>query len=145
MAHYLHIEAAPYCYFLQGGTIDTGKFPPGTFAVAPQSSTKVDCDETVDRWKAAYKNFDGPPPGKFASSEVYNNLDNLSLVAMYNPSADASADCRVMTCTQTPKATGDPNVAGQQSGGQAEEKHAYALVCGTMPNALPINGSGPFT
>lgn len=145
MEHRLHIKTAYYYFFPQGGTIDTHRFPPGTFAVAPQSSTKVDCDETVDHWKAAYKNFDGPPPGRVASSEIYNNLDNLSLVAMYNPSADATADCRVMTCTQTPKATGDPDVSGRQSGDQAEEKQGYALVCRTMPNALPINGSGPFT
>lgn len=68
------------------------------------NSTEVDCNAAVEQWKDGYRNFSGPPSPRSKAGDLYNNLDTLSFIALYNPgsgSAKPTADCRVATCTKT--------------------------------------------
>ncbi|CDJ62348.1 SAG family member [Eimeria necatrix] len=122
-------------------------FEDGTYAFKSLDDAEPNCKETVDYWKAAFKNFTGLPPSKTEGETLYNNQDNVSFVALYNPSSSATADCRVVTCTQTTTST-----AGDGDGGgfstYAEDgttKKGYALICKTMPAVFGSNGSALFT
>ncbi|CDJ67858.1 SAG family member [Eimeria necatrix] len=117
-------------------------FQDGTYAFKSLTAAKPDCKETVDYWKAAYKNFTGLPPPKTESETLYKDQDNVSFVALYNPSYSATADCRVVTCTQTTTPATDDE-ANYAAGGNT--KNGYALICKTMPAAFESDGSALFT
>ncbi|CDJ33926.1 SAG family member [Eimeria mitis] len=118
--------------------------PSGTYAYHPvDSPDTVDCNAVVDKWKGAYTNFDGLPPSKKEGEKLYQNQDNVSFVALYNPSKDATADCRVVTCTKTTPAA-ERFKATRTTGGETEE--GSALICMTVPDVLPEEGeNAPFT
>ncbi|CDJ32534.1 LOW QUALITY PROTEIN: SAG family member [Eimeria mitis] len=84
-------------------TEDKAEFQSGTYAYLPiDDPNSVDCKAVVDKWKEAYSNFDGLPPANKEEEDLYDTQENVSFVALYNPSKEATADCRVVTCTQTP-------------------------------------------
>ncbi|CDJ57951.1 SAG family member [Eimeria maxima] len=117
---------------------DPTAFKSGTYAYQVVDPHSVNCDTVVDKWKDAYTNFDGVPPAYKDNKTLYSNPNNVSLVAMYNPSDNASADCRVVTCTKTvtDDATEDPTKITEGS----------ALICLTAPAALDkTRATGPFT
>ena len=117
---------------------DPTAFKSGTYAYQVVDPHSVNCDIVVDNWKNAYTNFDGVPPAYKDNKTLYSNPNNVSLVAMYNPSDNASADCRVVTCTKTvtDDATEDPPKITEGS----------ALICLTAPAALDkTRATGPFT
>ncbi|CDJ66648.1 SAG family member, partial [Eimeria necatrix] len=87
------------------GSSPANPFQDGTYAFKSLDDTEPNCKETIDYWKAAYKNFTGLPPSKTEGETLYKNQDNVSFVALYNPSSNATADCRVVTCTQTTTTT----------------------------------------
>ncbi|CDJ31544.1 SAG family member [Eimeria mitis] len=105
------------------------KFMSGTYAFQIVDAANLSCNDVVEKWKNAYSNFNG--------------RDNISFVAMYNPSEDATADCRVVTCTRTVTTapSGLPSEAEQQEeegeeeeGAKTEEtKAGSALICMTTP------------
>ncbi|CDJ62578.1 SAG family member [Eimeria necatrix] len=115
-------------------------FKEGTYAFKSLTAAEPNCKDTVDYWKAAFKNFSGLPPSESQAGNLYNNQDNVSFVALYNPSSDASADCRVVTCTKTTTA----NEALQSDSDQSPE-YGYALLCKTMPSAFTDDNTAPFT
>ncbi|CDJ40615.1 SAG family member (sag8) [Eimeria tenella] len=122
-------------------------FKDGTYAFKSLTAAKPDCKETVDYWKAAYKNFTGLPPPKTDNETLYKNQDNVSFVSLYNPSSSATADCRVVTCTQTTTST-TGGAGGGQLSTSAEDgttKNGYALICKTMPAVFGSDGSALFT
>ncbi|CDJ62584.1 SAG family member [Eimeria necatrix] len=132
------------------GSSTANPFQDGTYAFKSLTAAKPDCKETVDYWKAAYKNFTGLPPSKTEGETLYKDQDNVSFVALYNPSSDATADCRVVTCTQTiTSATDDADDAedpvGSSYAGGDNTKNGYALICKTMPGAFGTGSSAPFT
>ncbi|CDI86326.1 SAG family member [Eimeria praecox] len=113
------------------------KFDSGTYAFKALKSDVPDCSAVVDEWKGAYKNFDGPPPPNSKDQQLYSNPTNVSLVAIYNPSSGATADCRVVTCSRTTQTT-EPQATESASG--------FALICMTTPDVLPEdNSTVPFT
>ncbi|CDJ62587.1 SAG family member [Eimeria necatrix] len=122
----------------------TNPFEAGTYAFKSLTAAKPDCKETVDYWKAAYKNFTGLPPSKNDAETLYDDQDNVSFVALYNPSSNATADCRVVTCTQTNTSTAGP-VGATTDEGSETAKRGYALLCKTMPAAFASDTSAPFT
>ncbi|CDJ40602.1 SAG family member (sag12) [Eimeria tenella] len=122
----------------------TNPFSGGTYAFKKLTDEQHSCKETVDYWKAAFKNFTGLPPSKNDAGELYNSQDNVSFVALYNPSANASADCRVVTCTQT---TGVASKSASTSAdtGSATTKSGFALLCKTVPTVFANDTTAPFT
>ncbi|CDJ62579.1 SAG family member [Eimeria necatrix] len=116
-------------------------FEQGTYAFKSLTAEETNCKETVDYWKSAFKNFSGLPPSKSQAGELYNSQDNVSFVALYNPSSDATADCQVITCTKTTTTGGSE----QRSDPQRSNEYGYALICKTMPTAFTSNDSVPFT
>lgn len=107
-------------------TIDNSvkaQFVSGTYAFYLADSDTIDCDPVLKKWKNAYKNFEGMPPTYSQGAPVYKSDDNVSLIAMYNPSPNATADCRVVTCTKT---VDSPSSVDK----------GYALMCLTAPDAL---------
>ena len=100
-----------------------GTFSAGTYAYYVANSDTVDCKAVLKQWKDAYKNFEGLPPKYSAEAAVYQNPDNVSLVAMYNPLSGATADCRMVTCTKT---VDSPSTT----------ENGYGLMCMTSPDAL---------
>ncbi|CDJ45665.1 SAG family member [Eimeria brunetti] len=122
--------------------VDSGKvFVSGTYGFQVLSGSTPSCTAVVDKWKDAYKNFNGLPPPNAEKSELYSNNDNVSFVAMYNPSANAVADCRVVTCTKT--TTPNKKTRGENT---PNEKKGFALICLTTPDVLPKdNNTVPFT
>lgn len=116
-------------------------FEKGTYAFRPLTSTDPKCTESVEFWESAFKNFSGLPPSKSKGGALYGIRENVSFIALYNAQTDATVDCRVVTCTQT-TTTGD---AAEHSDPPANEKYGYALICKTMPAALPDDDSAPFT
>ncbi|CDJ62585.1 SAG family member [Eimeria necatrix] len=118
----------------------------GTYAFKSLTAEQPNCKEAVDYWKAAYKNFTGLPPSKNDAGTLYDNQDNISFVALYNPSSNATADCRVATCTQTNTSTTGPGPAiAETDGGSDTTKKGYALLCKTKPTAFASDTSAPFT
>ncbi|CDJ67324.1 SAG family member [Eimeria necatrix] len=122
-------------------------FEDGTYAFKSLTAAQPNCKETVDYWKAAYKNFTGLPPSKTDGETLYNNQDNVSFVALYNPSSNATADCRVVTCTQTTTSTTGGTEGGMLStyADDGTTKNGYALICKTMPAVFGSSGSALFT
>lgn len=100
------------------------------------SSSKVDCSAVVDHWKAANKNFTGIPPAPEKSSGLYENADNVMFISLFTPSAGATADCRVVTCTETTTVTETQ---------KKTERKGYAFLCMTTPNILGDGTKQPFT
>ncbi|CDJ62349.1 SAG family member [Eimeria necatrix] len=122
----------------------TNPFEEGTYAFKSLADAEPNCKETVDYWKAAYKNFTGLPPSKTKDENLYSNQDNVSFVALYNPSSSATADCRVVTCTQTTTTTTGGGMESAHVEGETS-KNGYALICKTMPAAFGDGSSAPFT
>ncbi|CDJ31541.1 SAG family member [Eimeria mitis] len=122
----------------------TTTFQSGTYAYLPvENPDAVDCNAVVDKWKGAYSNFDGLPPPNKEEDNLYKNHENVSFVALYNPSTDATADCRVVTCTKTTPETASFKAA-RTSGTKTET--GSALICMTAPDVLPKKGEkSPFT
>ncbi|CDJ27367.1 LOW QUALITY PROTEIN: SAG family member [Eimeria mitis] len=125
------------------------KFVSGTYAFqVVVDAVSPSCTDVVEKWKNAYKNFNGLPPSN-KNSELYTSQDNISFVAMYNPSDDATADCRVVTCTR--KITTTPTRLLLDSAEEEEEdetkaeetKQGSALICMTTPDVLPANSEHP--
>ncbi|CDJ62576.1 SAG family member [Eimeria necatrix] len=115
-------------------------FQDGTYAFKSLTAAEPNCKETVDHWKAAFKNFTGLPPSKTQGADLYKNQDNVSFVALYNPSSDATADCQVVTCTKT---TTEGTVL--QNDSEQSPEYGYALICKTMPSAFKDDNAVPFT
>lgn len=119
-------------------------FEDGTYGFKRLADAEPNCKEAVDYWNAAFKNFTGLPPSKTEGTDLYKKQDNVSFVALYNPSSNATADCRVVTCTQTTTSGSLPATA--TSGGESgTTKNGYALICKTMPTAFANDTSAPFT
>ncbi|CDJ33879.1 SAG family member [Eimeria mitis] len=114
------------------------EFPSGTYAFMALDTAEADCAAAVSHWKDAASNFTSLPPPKTEGEELYEKQHNVSFIAMYNPSEKATADCRVVTCTQATT----PVVFSSRSG--AGEKKGYALLCMTTPDALE-DEEAPFT
>ncbi|CDJ28590.1 SAG family member [Eimeria mitis] len=125
---------------------DAADFQSGTYAYLPiDNADSVDCKAVVDKWKEAYTNFDGLPPANKEEKNLYDNQENVSFVALYNPSTEATADCRVVTCTKTTPAAGAAAAGGTDSTGQNTETKASALICMTAPDVLADKEKAPFT
>ncbi|CDJ27943.1 SAG family member [Eimeria mitis] len=118
----------------------TEGFKSGTYAFMALESETPDCAAAVSHWKDAASNFTTIPPAKNKETELYDKQHNVSFIAMYNPSNDAAADCRVVTCTLP--ATSSPGAANFRN--TEKEKKGYALLCMTTPEALKDN-EAPFT
>ncbi|CDJ27734.1 SAG family member [Eimeria mitis] len=127
-----------------GSDVETPKFGSGTYAFKTLTSETPNCADIVDGWNAAYKNFSDLPPPNDNSTTIYDDRDNVSFVAIYNPSPAATADCRVVTCAQkTTTAGGEQRM---RSTGDGQSKLGYALVCMTTPDVLTAGeNAAPFT
>ncbi|CDJ30052.1 SAG family member [Eimeria mitis] len=124
---------------VQQGSEGSG-FPSGTYAFMALDTAEADCAAAVSYWKEAASNFTSLPPSKTDGAELYEKQHNASFIALYNPSDKATADCRIVTCTQSASLT--PTVFSSRSG--AGEQKGYALLCMTTPDALEDN-EAPFT
>ncbi|CDJ28552.1 SAG family member [Eimeria mitis] len=123
---------------------DAADFQSGTYAYLPiDDPNSVDCKAVVDKWKDAYSNFDGLPPAKKGEDNLYDNQENVSFVALYNPTDKATADCRVVTCTK--KTSAAQASRGTDGAGQSTETEASALICMTAPDVLADEQKAPFT
>ncbi|KAL8429926.1 hypothetical protein Efla_004740 [Eimeria flavescens] len=79
-----------------------------TYAVHVQTGQMANCSAAVDHWKEALVNFGRLPPAYNADSEPYNDLQNVSFVALFNPKARAKIDCAYVTC---PRRAAKPQTA----------------------------------
>ncbi|CDJ34318.1 SAG family member [Eimeria mitis] len=66
-------------------------FKSGTYAFMALESDTPDCTAAVDHWKDAVSNFTSVPPPKTGEEEPYDKQHNISFVAMFNPSENASS------------------------------------------------------
>ncbi|CDJ45668.1 SAG family member [Eimeria brunetti] len=120
--------------------------PNGTYAFKSLKSDSPECSAIVEEWKGFYKNFNGMPPPKSKDTQLYKDQNNVSFVAMYNPSSGATADCRVVTCTKTTQASSRGLARAGPGGTEPKVETGYALICMTVPDVLPENNStAPFT
>ncbi|CDJ33882.1 SAG family member [Eimeria mitis] len=119
----------------------TSEFKSGTYAFMALTTGQADCAAAVDHWKAAVSNFASLPPSKTEGEELYDKPENVSFVAMYNPSDSAAADCRVVTCTQTPA----PEGKSLKLRSSTEAKNGYALLCMTTPDLMTADSPAPFS
>ncbi|CDJ62570.1 SAG family member [Eimeria necatrix] len=136
--HLIPTQEANY----QAATKADNPFKDGTYAFKSLTGAQFSCNDTVDYWKASFKNFTGLPPSKSQANGLYDKQDNASFVALYNPSSNATADCKFVVCTKTTTDAGDDAedtrvVQSSQSG--------YALICKTMPAAFADENTAPFT
>ncbi|CDJ27732.1 SAG family member [Eimeria mitis] len=124
------------------------KFASGTYAFQVVSAPNPDCTAVVDTWKKAHSNFSGVPPSKKDSNTLYDNHENVSFVAIYNPSEGATAHCRVVTCTKkiTPGPAAPQGEPQEEDTTEEETKEGSALICMTTPDVLPEDSkTAPFT
>ncbi|CDJ45664.1 SAG family member [Eimeria brunetti] len=144
----------PVCDFLLGETTEAGHsrgvsqeaFVSGTYAFKVVDGGEPNCTDVVNGWKDAYTNFNGIPPAKEGNEDVYKVHENVSFVAMYNPSANAAASCRVVTCTKTVSVAGAGGKAGREGSEAENTKTGSALLCLTTPDILfTKTDSAPFT
>ncbi|XP_026192538.1 uncharacterized protein LOC34624255 [Cyclospora cayetanensis] len=100
----------------------------GTYAFTPISDSHTKdccrCNEAIRTWKAAFTNFTGLPPSKDDGVDLYKDINNVSLVAMYNAQTPPVADCRIVKCTE-------------------KDTNALGVVCLTTPDAF--KDGAPFT
>ncbi|CDJ40603.1 SAG family member (sag6) [Eimeria tenella] len=122
-------------------TSGTNPFEKGTYAFKSLTTAEPNCKEIVNYWKAAFKNFTGLPPSESQAGDLYKSYNNVSFVALYNTSSNATADCQVVTCTKT-TTPGDSSIRDSPSGSQ---EYGYAMICKTMPAAFADKNSAPFT
>ncbi|CDJ40591.1 SAG family member, partial [Eimeria tenella] len=117
-----------------------------TYARMPVVSTDPDCTATVNHWKAAFKNFSGLPPSREKNADLYGDPDNVSFVALYNPSPNAYADCRVVTCNELEnKPYIDLSSHTMKSNFLPTGNSAHALICLITPDVLQAGEGDPFT
>ncbi|CDJ30051.1 SAG family member [Eimeria mitis] len=102
-------------------------FPSGTYAFMALDTAEADCVAAVSHWKDAVSNFTSLPPSKTKGTTLYEKQQNVSFVALYNPSDSASVDCRVITCTQ--KLAQGPAALSIRS--SVDGKKGHALLCMT--------------
>ncbi|CDJ40597.1 SAG family member [Eimeria tenella] len=117
-------------------------FKDGTYAFKSLTDAQPSCNETLDYWKAAFKNFTILSLSKSQANGLYDKQDNGSFVALYNPSSTATAECRIVTCTKTTSSTVNQRI---ESEAEVTTEYGYALICKTMPAALADENSAPFT
>ncbi|CDJ34617.1 SAG family member [Eimeria mitis] len=79
---------------------ESNGFNSGTYAFMALESETPDCAAAVNHWKDAANNFTTIPPPKKNELNLYDKQQNVSFIALYNPSNNAAADCRVVTCTR---------------------------------------------
>ncbi|CDJ40599.1 SAG family member [Eimeria tenella] len=127
----------------QAATKAENPFKDGTYAFKSLTDAQPSCNDTVDYWKAAFKNFTGLPPSKSQANGLYDKQDNASFVALYNPSSNATADCKVVTCTKTTTDAGEEADEDTRAGQSSQSGHA--LICKTMPAAFADENAAPFT
>ncbi|CDJ36430.1 SAG family member [Eimeria mitis] len=107
------------------------EFQSGTYAFMALESETPDCAAAVKHWKDAASNFTTIPPAKNKEPKLYEKQQNVSLIALYNPSDNAAIDCRVVTCTLPGSEPSTSNIRSAE-----KDKHGYALLCMTTPDAL---------
>ncbi|KAL8425195.1 hypothetical protein Efla_004270 [Eimeria flavescens] len=100
-----------------------------TMAVVVQEGEVADCAAAVHSIRAAVPNFKGVPGPYKKGEEPYDSIDNVAVVALFNPKKDPQLDCFSLTCME------------QELGGQVVVR---GLVCATTPVALEENRA-PFT
>ncbi|CDJ45663.1 SAG family member [Eimeria brunetti] len=130
------------------GMVVPEKFVSGTYAFKVVEDGKANCTEVVDGWKGAYTNFNGIPRAKAEKEELYTIPENVSFVAMYSPSADATASCRVVTCIKTVSQGGSMRSAkvGIRTNDAGNTTTGSALMCLTTPDILCTKtDTAPFT
>ncbi|KAL8429921.1 hypothetical protein Efla_004735 [Eimeria flavescens] len=69
-------------------------------AVHVQTGELADCSAAVDPWKGDLVNFRTLPPVYNNDSKPYQDLQNMSFVALSNPKARANVDCSYITCLE---------------------------------------------
>ncbi|CDJ45667.1 SAG family member [Eimeria brunetti] len=122
------------------------EFQSGTYAFKSLESDSPECSTIVEEWKGSYKNFNGLPPPYSKDTELYKDQNNVSFVAMYNPSSGATADCRVVTCTKKTQTGTRALARAAPRNGDLKVETGYALICMTVPDVLPKDKStAPFT
>ncbi|CDJ33878.1 SAG family member [Eimeria mitis] len=121
----------------------TSEFKSATYAFMALTTDQADCAAAVDHWKDAVNNFSSLPPSKAEDKELYDKPENVSFVAMYNPSESAIADCRVVTCTETPANPDQAESFSSRNNGEA--KTGYALLCMTTPDLMTATSPAPFS
>lgn len=112
--------------------------PKGVYAFARLTSSNPNCEAIVQQWQGAHINFVGPPPKHGEDDGLYLSADNVSLIALYNSGADASAACTIVTCTKSDKSRGRFASASKQS------ETAHSLLCRTTPDILDTDDA-PYT
>ncbi|CDJ31542.1 SAG family member [Eimeria mitis] len=142
------VISASFLAFATAKGAEPGTGPTYSVSLGRQCSS-LSCTDVVEKWKNAYSNFSGLPPPKKDTEVLYTSRENISFVAIYNPSKDATADCRVVTCTR--KITNAPagllSDVGEEEGEEdtktEETKEGSALICMTTPDVLPDNSENP--
>ncbi|KAL8270812.1 hypothetical protein Esti_005286 [Eimeria stiedai] len=70
----------------------------GTYMYVPQGTPKEMCEEAVDFWSGAVTKFSTLPPAYSPDEDLYKDFRNVSFVGLYNPSANPTVDCAIITC-----------------------------------------------
>ncbi|KAL8439078.1 hypothetical protein Efla_006677 [Eimeria flavescens] len=109
-----------------------------TYAVHVQTGQTANCSAAVDHWKEALVNFGRLPPAYNADSEPYNDLQNVSFVALFNPKANAKVDCAYVTC---PRRTAKPQTGPLRAGDPVESDKDPAKDKETPELEAGVNGS----
>ncbi|KAL8274832.1 hypothetical protein Esti_001238 [Eimeria stiedai] len=101
-----------------------------TIALVAQDGQLADCDKAVAEIQKARENFSGVP-GPYVKGEApFNNIENVSLVALYNPKRNAELDCYYFSCLRDEDSVNRVLVRG--------------LFCASSPIALEQD-KHPFT
>ncbi|KAL8454308.1 hypothetical protein Emag_001506 [Eimeria magna] len=79
----------------------------GTYMYAPQGSPEEMCGEAVDFWSGAATHFPALPPAYSTNQDLYKDDKNVSFVGLYNPNANPTVDCAIITCQLADKGDED--------------------------------------
>ncbi|KAL8445739.1 hypothetical protein Emed_005421 [Eimeria media] len=108
---------------------NTDKFG-ATIALTVQDGQRADCEKAVIEIQKARRNFLTLPGPYKKGSPPFNEIDNVALVALYNPKKNPELDCYYFSCLKDETAKNRVLVRG--------------LLCASSPIALE-QGKEPFT
>ncbi|KAL8434685.1 hypothetical protein ACSSS7_003002 [Eimeria intestinalis] len=102
----------------------------GDFLEVEIIKASANCDEAAAQIQKARHNFNSPPGPYIKNAPPFDEMENISLVALYNPKENAELDCYYLSCLQDEDSSNPIRVRG--------------LICASSPVALE-QGKQPFT
>lgn len=106
------------------------------YAFAARKGSELDCAAAVNYWKSVFSNISsgGLPPPFSIRERFYQSPDNLSFLALFNPSGNPTIDCASITCPLKDYEAAEAQQAKQETKTSPPFINGYGISCFTSPD-----------